>query len=211
MYPVPDLNFRWAPSAGTYVNGTTMAIGTFIPGFADIIEDSVSGSPSTKPPPRPKIRLEIPVCTDNVIQAYSTKMVNLFEDSDPELMVVAASLTSPTPILLTHLTSSTYLNSTQTHSVYVNVSKTSRLVRLRQKQSLNDMFGPGLSQALASQLCDYAERLTRPGALTTREIPLTPPSKLFNKRRLESPPSSITPDTPASADSASGRSRGRRT
>ena len=209
MYPVPDLNFRWAPSAGTYVNGTTMAIGTFIPGFADIIEESVSGSPS-KPPPRPKIRLEIPVCTDNVIQAYSTKMVNLFEDSDPELMVVAASLTSPTPILLTHLTSSTYLNSTQTHSVYVNVSKTSRLVRLRQKQSLNDMFGPGLSQALASQLCDYAERLTRPGALTTREIPLTPPSKLF-KRKLESPPSSITPDTPASADSASGRSRGRRT
>ena len=210
MYPVPDLNFRWAPSAGTYVNGTTMAIGTFIPGFADIIEDSVSGSPS-KPPPRPKIRLEIPVCTDNVIQAYSTKMVNLFEDSDPELKEVAASLTSPTPILLTHLTSSTYLNSTQTHSVYVNVSKTSRLVRLRQKQSLNDMFGPGLSQALASQLCDYAERLTRPGALTTREIPLTPPSKLF-KRKLESPPSSITPaDTPASADSASGRSRGRRT
>ena len=135
------------------------------------------------------------------------------EDSDPELMAVATTLNTPTPILLTNLTSSTFLNSTQTHSIYVNVTKTSRLVRFGQRKSLNDMFGNGFTHALALQLCDYADKWARPRTLSSGEIPLTPPSKLFNKRRLESTPSSSTQDAPASAaaaDSASGRQRGRR-
>ena len=204
IYPVPDLNFRWAPSAGTYVNGSTMAIGTFIPALEGIIEDTVSSSPS-KPPPRPKLRLDIPVFTNNVIQAISTKTVNLFEDSDPELMAVATTLNTPTPILLTNLTSSTFINSTQTHSIYVNVSKTSRLLRFAHRKSLDDMFGPGLTHALALQLCDYADKWARPHTLSTEGIPLTPPSKLFSKRKLESSHSSPTTDAPASADSSSGR------
>ena len=57
------------------------------------------------------------------------------------------------------------------------------------------MFGPGLTQALALQLCDYAEKMARPGAPSSKVIPLTPPSKLFNKRKHDDSPS-----LPASAD-----------
>ena len=204
-YPLPDLNMRWAPSAGNFVNGSTLCIATFIPPFPGI-EDPVSGSPS-KPPPRPKLRIDIPIFVSDTIQAMTTKTINLFEDTDQDFMAVATNLTTPTPVCLMHLTSSTYINSTQTHSVYVNVSKTSRLITFDKSRDLEIMFGPGMPQSMATQLCAYADRMARQGATPSQTMPLTPPSKLFGKRQLESAPSSPTQDAPASADSSSARDR----
>lgn len=200
---------RWAPSAGNFVNGSTLCIATFIQPFRGI-EDPVSGSPS-KPPPRPKLRIDIPIFVSDAIQAMATKTINLFEDTDQDLMAVATTLTTPTPVCLMHLTSSTYVNSTQTHSVYVNVSKTSRIITFDKNRDLGIMFGPGMPQSMATQLCAYADRMARQDATPSLTMPLTPPSKLFNKRKLESSPSlAASADHPASPDTASrGRTRGR--
>ena len=188
-FPVPDINQKLGDSANNGPNGAILAMATFMEPAHTSPSPSKSAVPSSpvSKSSHAKLKLVIPITTTSeAIIGYNTKYMTLFEDSPPDLLAIARTLSSPFPVIITHLTSRISSSST-----YLNVTKASRIMKLitgpneTMVEGLKNLLGDDSATRIAFNMIEHELRTheTSGNINPIVKLPATPPSRLFNNKR----------------------------